>query len=36
MVITSLYPVLMSQDIAAAASFYREALGFETTYDSDW
>lgn len=36
MVITSLYPVLMSQDVAAAASFYRDALGFETTYDSDW
>lgn len=36
MVITSLYPVLMSRDVAAAASFYRGALGFETTYDSDW
>lgn len=36
MVTTSLYPVLMSGDVTAAASFYREALGFETTYDSDW
>ncbi|RPF20506.1 VOC family protein [Myceligenerans xiligouense] len=36
MAATAVYPVLMSQDVAAAASFYREALGFETTYDSDW
>ena len=35
-VVTSLYPVLTSRDVAAAAAFYREALGFETTYDSDW
>ena len=30
-VVTSLYPVLTSRDVAAAAAFYREALGFETT-----
>jgi catechol 2,3-dioxygenase-like lactoylglutathione lyase family enzyme len=36
MAVTAVYPVLMSQDVAAAASFYREALGFETTYESDW
>jgi catechol 2,3-dioxygenase-like lactoylglutathione lyase family enzyme len=36
MAVTSLYPVLMSRDVAAAAAFYREGLGFETTYDSDW
>jgi catechol 2,3-dioxygenase-like lactoylglutathione lyase family enzyme len=34
--VTSLYPVLMSADVAAAATFYRDGLGFETTYDSDW
>lgn len=33
---TSLYPVLMSRNVAAAAAFYRDGLGFETTYDSDW
>lgn len=36
MTVTGLYPVLMSEDVAAAATFYRDALGFETTYDSDW
>ncbi|MGX7696710.1 VOC family protein [Gordonia polyisoprenivorans] len=33
---TSFYPVLMSRDVGAAASFYRELLGFETTFESDW
>lgn len=33
---TSFYPVLMSQDVAAAATFYRELLEFETTFESDW
>jgi catechol 2,3-dioxygenase-like lactoylglutathione lyase family enzyme len=36
MTVTSLYPVLMAQDVAATAAFYREAFGFESTYDSDW
>jgi catechol 2,3-dioxygenase-like lactoylglutathione lyase family enzyme len=33
---TSLYPVLMSRDVDAAASFYRDFIGFETTFESDW
>ena len=33
---TSFYPVLMSGDVATAARFYREVLGFEVVYDSDW
>ncbi|MGI5190702.1 VOC family protein [Promicromonospora sp. CA-289599] len=33
---TGLYPVLMSRDVTAAAAFYRDLLGFEVTYDSDW
>ncbi len=33
---TSFYPVLMSHDVDAAASFYRELVGFETTFESDW
>ncbi|WP_337004533.1 MULTISPECIES: VOC family protein [unclassified Microbacterium] len=36
MQITSFYPVLMVDDVAQAARFYREELGFETTFESDW
>lgn len=36
MSVTSFYPVLMSDDVPAAASFYREALGFEATFECDW
>lgn len=33
---TSFYPVLMSADVACSAAFYRRALGFETTFESEW
>jgi uncharacterized glyoxalase superfamily protein PhnB len=36
MSVTSFYPVLMSHDVAAAAHFYREVVGFEATFESDW
>ncbi|MET0734885.1 MAG: VOC family protein [Microbacterium sp.] len=36
MAVTGFYPVLMTEDVAAAASFYRELVGFETTFESDW
>ena len=36
MEITSFYPVLMVENVAAAARFYRETLGFETTFEADW
>lgn len=36
MPVTSVYPVLMSADVPAAAAFYRERLGFEPTFESDW
>lgn len=36
MSVTSLYPVLMSGDVAKASAFYREVLGFEVTFESDW
>ncbi|WZH36890.1 MAG: VOC family protein [Microbacterium enclense] len=36
MSVTSVYPVLLSRDVAAAASFYRDLLGFETTFEADW
>jgi len=34
--ITSFYPVLMVDDVAASAHFYREVLGFHTTFEADW
>lgn len=34
--IESFYPVLMVDDVDAAARFYREVLGFETTFEADW
>lgn len=36
MPVTGFYPVLMAHDVAATAEFYREAVGFETTFESDW
>ncbi|MEE6280925.1 VOC family protein [Georgenia sunbinii] len=36
MSVTSFYPVIMSADAGAAATFYREVLGFEITFTSDW
>ena len=34
--VTSVYPVLMSTDVAAAADFYQRVLGFEVTFSADW
>ncbi|MFE6735739.1 VOC family protein [Microbacterium sp. NPDC057650] len=36
MQITSFYPVLMVEDVEASARFYRDVLGFETTFEADW
>ena len=36
MKITSFYPVLMVDDVSASAEFYRDVLGFETTFEADW
>ncbi|MGQ7310808.1 VOC family protein [Microbacterium arabinogalactanolyticum] len=36
MEITSFYPVLMVEDVGAAALFYRETLGCETTFEAEW
>lgn len=33
---TSFYPVLMSDDVADAAAFYIDHLGFETTFETEW
>lgn len=34
--IRSFYPVLMVDDVAVTARFYREELGFEVTFEADW
>lgn len=36
MTVTSVYPVLMSTDVAAASNFYQRVLGFEVTFSADW
>ncbi|MGM7670993.1 VOC family protein [Microbacterium sp. A84] len=33
---SSFYPVLMVDDVDTAARFYRDVLGFETTFEADW
>ena len=34
--ITSFYPVLMTQDVAGTAAFYRAHFGFVEAFESDW
>ena len=34
--ITSSYPVLMSDDVAATAGWFIRTFGFEPTFESDW
>lgn len=34
--ITSIYPVLMTDDVAASARYFVDAFEFETVFDSDW
>lgn len=34
--VTSIYPVLMTTDVAASAGFYRTFFDFEVTFESDW
>ncbi|GAB7192625.1 VOC family protein [Kineococcus sp. NUM-3379] len=36
MALTSVYPVLLSDDVPTAAEFYRTHLGFEPVFTSDW
>ncbi|ANY21656.1 VOC family protein [Gordonia terrae] len=36
MAITSVYPVLMSNDVTSASAFYQQILGFEVTFSADW
>ena len=36
MQISSVYPVLMTRDVAVLARFYCEHFAFETSFESDW
>ena len=36
MKITSYYPVIMTDDVAATADFYKTHFGFEAMFTSDW
>jgi uncharacterized glyoxalase superfamily protein PhnB len=34
--LTSLYPVLMTNDVGGTAAFYLEHFGFETVFEAEW
>lgn len=34
--ITSFYPVLAANDVAATAAFYRDHFEFDTSFEADW
>lgn len=34
--VTSLYPVLMTDDVAAATAFFTDLLGFSVVFETDW
>ena len=36
MTLTSLYPVLMTQNVAATSAFYREHFDFEIVFEAGW
>jgi catechol 2,3-dioxygenase-like lactoylglutathione lyase family enzyme len=36
MTLTSIYPVLMTDDVATTAQFFRDLFDFEPTFESDW
>ncbi|UED88554.1 VOC family protein [Streptomyces profundus] len=36
MPLTSFYPVICTEDLAASRHFYTELLGFEVTFAADW
>lgn len=36
MKVTSYYPVIMAEDVAATAAFYQEHFGFQAMYTSQW
>ncbi|MCR8843501.1 VOC family protein [Paenibacillus sp. SC116] len=36
MKISSFYPVVLSEQVAASSAFYKEYFGFEAVFESDW
>lgn len=34
--VTSIYPVLMSDDVPAATAFFRDTFDFELVFEADW
>ncbi len=36
MTATSIYPVVMTEEVAPTAAFYRDHFGFEPTFETDW
>lgn len=36
MKISSFYPVILTEQVAASAEFYRNQFGFETVFEADW
>src|SRR5690606_24146931 len=36
MKISSFYPVILTEQVAATATFYTEHFGFETAFEADW
>jgi catechol 2,3-dioxygenase-like lactoylglutathione lyase family enzyme len=36
MVVTSIYPVVMSRDVAVASRYFQNHFGFEVVFESDW
>ena len=36
MTLQGFYPVIMTEDVAAGAEFYRRHFGFETVFEADW
>lgn len=36
MTVTSIYPVAMSRDVAAATGYFRDLFGFEVVFEADW
>ncbi|RAV16747.1 VOC family protein [Paenibacillus contaminans] len=36
MKISSFYPVILTEQVAASAEFYRNHFGFETVFEADW
>jgi catechol 2,3-dioxygenase-like lactoylglutathione lyase family enzyme len=36
MSLTSIYPVVMSRDVAAASRYFQDTFGFDVVFEADW